>query len=61
VTVGTIDPDALRQFANDLRTMCEHYDHHGLLGNPLVARAILGREPRTLRAYFEELANTPAA
>jgi uncharacterized protein YbjT (DUF2867 family) len=61
VTVGTIDPDALGQFPNDMRTMCEHYDHRGLLGNPLVSRAILGREPRTLRAYFEELANTHVA
>jgi uncharacterized protein YbjT (DUF2867 family) len=61
VTVGTIAPDALAQFPNDLRTMCDHYDHRGLLGNPLVAGAILGREPRTLRAYFEELAKTHAA
>jgi len=61
ITVGTIDPDALGQIPDDLRTMCEHYDRRGLLGNPLVLRAILGREPRTLRAYFEELANTRAA
>src|SRR5579863_9980566 len=61
VTVGTIGPEVLGQFPNDMRTMCRHYDHRGLVGNPLVLRAILGREPRTLRAYFEELANTHAA
>jgi hypothetical protein len=36
--------------------MFDHYEHHGLLGNPLTLRTILGREPRTLRAYFEDLA-----
>jgi uncharacterized protein YbjT (DUF2867 family) len=56
VKVGTIDPDAFGQFPTDMMTVCERYDHRGLLGNPLVSRAILGREPRTLRAYFEELA-----
>jgi hypothetical protein len=32
------------------------YDKHGLLGNALILRAILGREPRTLRSYLGELA-----
>lgn len=36
------------------------YDEHGLMGNRLALRTILGREPRTLRAYFEELAAAPA-
>jgi hypothetical protein len=37
--------------------MMAHYDRHGLPGgNPLVLRAILGREPRSLREYFAELA-----
>jgi hypothetical protein len=40
--------------------MFAHYDHHGLVGSSLTLRAILGREPRTLRAYFEELARKPA-
>lgn len=40
-----------------LKQMNDWYDAHGLLGNPLTLRAILGREPRTLRAYFEELAS----
>lgn len=39
-----------------MQLMFEWYDTHGLLGNALTLRAILGREPRTLRAYFEELA-----
>ena len=37
------------------------YDKRGLRGNALTLRAILGREPRTLRAYFEELAAAPAS
>ena len=40
-----------------LMRMFERYDRHGLLGNPLTLRAILGHEPRTLRAYLEELAS----
>lgn len=60
ITAGTIDPDALGQVPHDMKTMCEHYNHRGLVGNPFVLRAILGREPRTLRAYFEELASTHA-
>jgi uncharacterized protein YbjT (DUF2867 family) len=39
-----------------LKRMFDWYDHHDLLGNALTLRAILGREPRTLHAYFEELA-----
>lgn len=39
-----------------MQLMFEWYDTHELLGNALTLRAILGREPRTLRAYFEELA-----
>ncbi len=47
------DPNALGKIPPPIRTMFEHYDHDGLLGSPLSLRAILGREPRTLRAYFE--------
>jgi uncharacterized protein YbjT (DUF2867 family) len=39
-----------------MTVMFEWYDKRGLLGNALVLRAILGREPRTLRAYLQELA-----
>lgn len=41
---------------SEMKAMIDWYDVHGLVGNPLILRAILGREPRTLRAYFEELA-----
>jgi uncharacterized protein YbjT (DUF2867 family) len=44
-----------------MRAMFAWYDTHGLLGNALTLRAILGREPRTLRAYIHELAATPQA
>jgi uncharacterized protein YbjT (DUF2867 family) len=39
-----------------MKAMFDWYDTHGLLGNALVLRAILGRARRTLRAYVEELA-----
>lgn len=51
-----LDPGALGDIPQGLQEMFDHYEHHGLLGNPLTLRTILGREPRTLRAYFEELA-----
>ena len=44
-----------------MRAMFDWYDTHGLLGNALTLRAILGREPRTMRAYIQELAATPQA
>jgi uncharacterized protein YbjT (DUF2867 family) len=44
-------------FRDGMRRMMAHYDVHGLPGgNPLVLRAILGREPRSLEDYFRELA-----
>jgi uncharacterized protein YbjT (DUF2867 family) len=55
IRAGRIDPDTLGDEANAMRPMFAHYDHHGLVGSSLTLRAILGREPRTLRAYFEEL------
>lgn len=56
ISVGTVDRRDLVHAPRDMLTMFAHYDHSGLLGNPLTLRAILGREPRTLRTYFEELA-----
>jgi uncharacterized protein YbjT (DUF2867 family) len=38
-----------------IKAMFDWYDAHDLVGNAIILRAILGREPRTLRAYFEEL------
>jgi len=49
------DEAMLKRFPEVLWPMFEHYDHYSLRGNPLTLRAILGREARTLRAYFEEL------
>lgn len=43
-----------------IQRMFAWYGDHGLLGNPLILHAILGREPRTLRAYIKELAANPA-
>jgi len=44
-----------------LTRMMAHYDEHGFPGgNALVLRAILGREPRSLRDYFHELATQRA-
>jgi len=45
-------------FRDGMTRMMAHYDRHGLpRGNPLVLRAILGREPRSLKDYFRELAS----
>lgn len=56
ITAKRIDPDTLGPEAKPMLPMFDHYEHFGLRGNALTLRAILGREPRTLRAYFEELA-----
>lgn len=56
IGVGTIDRGTLTHAPSDMITMFAHYDHAGLLGSPLTLQAILGREPRTLRSYFQELA-----
>ncbi len=53
-----IDPNQLGPQASRMRPMFDHYDRIGLRGNALTLATILGREPRTLRAYFEELATT---
>ena len=44
-------------FRQGLRRMYEDYNEHGLPGgNALALKCILGREPRTLAQYFQELA-----
>ena len=49
-----IPPGPMR---DGLVAMNTAYDEHGFAGgNGLVLRAILGREPRTLRQFFQELA-----
>jgi hypothetical protein len=47
--------------ASALKKMFDWYDHRGLLGNALTLRAVLGREPRTLRAFLEELSTERVA
>ncbi|NVD42143.1 NmrA family NAD(P)-binding protein [Ensifer sp. HO-A22] len=44
-----------------LAKVYEHYAAFGLGGNSLSLRAALGREPRSLRAFIEELATAAAA
>jgi uncharacterized protein YbjT (DUF2867 family) len=45
-------------FRDGMTRMLAHYDRHGLPGgNALVLRAILGREPRSLKDYFREKAS----
>ena len=64
VEVGTVNPARVAgekqaqddKHADGMRRMIAWYDRHPLLGNPLTLHAILGREPRMLKAYFEELA-----
>jgi uncharacterized protein YbjT (DUF2867 family) len=56
IKVGTLDPTAMGDIPQDMKTMFAHLNRHGLLGNPLQLRTILSREPRNLRAYFLELA-----
>ena len=56
ITAGRTDPDTLSEETKPMRPMFDHYDHTGLRGNALTLRAILGREPRTLDAFFGELA-----
>jgi len=63
VKASRLDPDSLGADAAPMRPMFAHYDRYGLRGNALTLSAILGHEPRTLEAYFEELksATTEAA
>jgi uncharacterized protein YbjT (DUF2867 family) len=46
------DEQQLQMFAK----VFDHYAAHGTGGNAIALRAILGREPRTLRQFVEELA-----
>ena len=65
IQAGTVDPKTASagagKMAAGLQKMFSWYDKRGLKGSALTLRAILGREPRTLRAYFEELAQDGAA
>jgi uncharacterized protein YbjT (DUF2867 family) len=60
ITAETADPKMAAASAGPgapaLEKMFDWYDRRGLQGSALPLRAILGREPRTLRAFFAELA-----
>jgi uncharacterized protein YbjT (DUF2867 family) len=62
IIAGDVDLTGARNIAPEMRTMFEHYNTHGLLSNELSLKAVLGRPPRTLRHYIEELvqAHTPS-
>jgi len=45
--------------ATKLASMFAWYDQHSLLGNPTTFKAILNREPRSLRQYLVELSDQP--
>lgn len=53
--VGDVDGLSARQ-ADWLEAMFRYYDRFGLRGSPVPLRTLLGREPRGLRSYAEELA-----
>jgi nucleoside-diphosphate-sugar epimerase len=66
VEAGEISPENWLQQAhippgplsNGLVAMNEEYDHYGFSGgNGLVLKTILGREPRTVKQFIQELKN----
>jgi uncharacterized protein YbjT (DUF2867 family) len=68
IEAASFSPEKLAEISNGggdkkgpspMKAMFDWYDVHGFVGNPLILRVILSREPRTLRAYFEELAAKP--
>lgn len=58
-----VDPAVAAASAGDqgagLKPMFDWYDKRGLKGSAVTLRAILGREPKSLREYFMELAESP--
>lgn len=51
-----VDPTELGDVKPAMKTMFSHYDHAGLVSTAVTLTAVLGRPPRTLEAYFRELA-----
>lgn len=47
-------------FREGLRQLYVYYNQYDFLGNALILRAILGREPRTMQQYIQDLANRKA-
>jgi len=62
ISAETLNPEEVlgKDGPEPIRKMMGWYNRHGLLGSALTLRAILGREPRTLEAYFEELKSRSA-
>lgn len=54
IRAARTDPRQL-EVPKPMRAMFDHYDHAGLLSNPLTLAAVLGRESRSLRDYFTDL------
>ena len=52
---GQASDSSKEQQAAAMQRMFKWYDTHGLPGNPLVLRSILGREPLTLLSFLAEL------
>lgn len=59
IKADRVDPATLGPEAAPMRPMFDHYDRGDLRGNALTLSAILERKPRTLRAYFQKLADAP--
>ncbi len=59
VTAIKVEIPAQSNIPPKLTRMFDWYDNHGLLGNSMTLQAILQREPRTLRSFFEELNARP--
>ena len=51
-----VDPDQLDGIKPAMKAMFRHYEHSGLVSTDVTLSAVLGRSPRTLEAYFRELA-----
>ncbi|CAA9311857.1 hypothetical protein AVDCRST_MAG94-1003 [uncultured Leptolyngbya sp.] len=47
-------------FREGLRQLYVYYNQYDFLGNALILRAILGREPRTMEQYIQDLATRKA-
>lgn len=54
--IASMSNSAMHKHFKALTSLSPLHDRHDLLGNPLTLRAILGREPRSLRTYLDELA-----
>lgn len=58
VRAGTTDPSEMGDGGppDGMRAMFDWYDAHDLVGTAITLRAVLGREPTTLREYLEDAA-----